>query len=81
MKKIDVFELAQEIEERSNADFEKAIQEIVDSLKGRSLTANQIIEELVAPSIGMVSTQSKVFTVELLQKVVNELSKDDSENK
>ncbi|MEH7374914.1 hypothetical protein [Neobacillus drentensis] len=77
MKSIDVVALAKEVEENNLSYFQEKIEEHINSLNEQQMNLNETLEKVVAPAIVMVSEHSRVFTVQLLQKVVDELSKND----
>ena len=76
-KGIDVWQIAKEIEEYSVPETRKEIEEFISSLNGQSFTPGEIIEKVIGPLIGKVGTANKAFTIELVQRVVDELQKDD----
>ncbi|HGO9421114.1 TPA: hypothetical protein ACLBZ1_003780 [Bacillus cereus] len=73
-KNIDVMSLAQEIE-RKNKEFNlNEIAEFIDQFNGKTMDSNEILQKIVAPLIGMRSSQERLFTIELIQKVVDEIN-------
>lgn len=77
MKQIDVWQIAKEIEEHSVPETRKEIEDFISSLNGQSMTQGEIIEKIIGPLIGIASTANKAFTIDLVQRVVDELQKDD----
>lgn len=75
--KIDVLELAKKIEKYQVPETRKEIEELISSINGQSMSAGEIIEKIVGPLVGIVSTSNRIFTIELLQNVVDELQKDE----
>ena len=76
MSKIDIWQIVSEIEKESVPNVQKQIEEHIDSINGQSMNQNEIIEKVVIPIFGISSTANKKFTVDLIERVVDELEKD-----
>lgn len=76
MSKIDVLELASEIEKVSVPETRKEIEDLVASINGKSMTPGEIVQDVISPLIGITSSANKRFTIELLQRTIDELQKD-----
>ncbi|MEM5607728.1 hypothetical protein AAHH76_12270 [Bacillus toyonensis] len=73
-KNIDVMSLAQEIERKNKEVNLNEIEEFVDQINGKTMDSNEILQKIVAPLIGIRSSQERLFTIELIQKVVDEIN-------
>lgn len=78
MTKIDVREIAKQIDEKRVPENRKQIEEFIGSIQGQTMSPGEIIQNVIGPLIGMVNSANKLFTIELVQKVVDELEKEDS---
>ena len=76
MKNIDVWKLAAEIEEVSVPQTQKEIENFINSMNGKTMSVGEIIQEVIAPLVGITNTANKKFTIELLQRTIDELQKD-----
>lgn len=76
MSKIDVWEIASEIEKVSVPEVRKELETFVNSLDGKSIPSSEIIQEVVIPLIGISSSGNKKFTLDVIQAVVDELQKE-----
>ncbi|MED1128847.1 MULTISPECIES: hypothetical protein [Bacillus subtilis group] len=76
MKNIDVNSLAQELEEQLSKDLPIEVSKIIDSQKGKAMDTKQFFNEIVVPVIGTVSAMNRRYTINLIQKVVDELNSD-----
>lgn len=76
MSKIDVWEIASEIEKVSVPEVRKELETFVNSLDGKSIPSSEIIQEVVIPLIGISSAGNKKFTLDVIQAVVDELQKE-----
>lgn len=76
MPKIDVWKLASEIEKESVPQVRQETEEHIDSLDGQSMTPSEIIEKVIIPMFGISSNANKKFTIDLIERVLDELEKD-----
>ncbi|MGN4667979.1 hypothetical protein ACTFRP_19505 [Bacillus cereus group sp. MYBK234-1] len=73
-KNIDVFALAKEIESKNKESDLIDLEELLDRINGIPMTPDDIIQKIIVPLIGMRLSQQNQFTIELLQKVVDEIN-------
>ncbi|EJS72929.1 hypothetical protein [Bacillus cereus] len=71
--KIDVIELAKEIQKETIEIQRQEVEEFINQFNGQTMDVNSIIQDIVAPLIGKVSANQTLFTVELIQRVVDQL--------
>lgn len=74
MKKIDVYKIVEEFEKEHVEETRAQIEDYIQSINGQNMQPGEIIEKVVAPLIGITNSANKVFTIELVQRVVDELS-------
>ncbi|MGG2943020.1 hypothetical protein ABEO51_07845 [Bacillus safensis] len=77
MKNIDVYALAQKIDKEINEIYRKETEQFINSVNGKAMDASEILSEIVAPLIGMSNAKNREFTIDLIQKVVDELNSED----
>ncbi|PEO53490.1 hypothetical protein [Bacillus wiedmannii] len=71
---IDVMALAKEIESKNREANLIDVEEFIERINGQSMTPGDIIQKIVAPLIGIKLSHQNQFTIELLQKVVDEIN-------
>lgn len=75
MPEIDIWKIASELEKEHVPKARKDIEEFVNSLHGQSFDSSEIIEKVIAPLIGKTSSSNKEFTINLLQRTIDELQR------
>ncbi len=76
MNKVDVWQIVSDIEEETVSKNQKEIEDFINSVSGKPYSPSEIIQEIIAPLIGITNKNNRLFTVELIERVVNELQKD-----
>lgn len=76
MNEIDVWKIATEIEKDHVPKVRKEIEEFVNSLHGQTLDISEFMEKVIIPLIGKSNASNKEFTINLLQRTIDELQKD-----
>lgn len=74
MKNIDVYALAQKIDEKIQKDHLEETKEIFNEFKNKDIHSIQNLNEILVNLIALSHAKNKEFTIELIQKVVDELN-------
>lgn len=73
---IDVYKLVEEVEKEHIPQQRERIEEFIDSVEGKTYSAGEVLTEVINPIIGIVSTYDRIFTAKLIQRVLDECSKE-----
>lgn len=76
MNKINVWQIVSEIEKETVPINQKEVADFINSVSGKSYDPSEIMQEIVAPLIGITNKNNRLFTIELVERVVTELQKD-----
>ncbi|MCM3411259.1 hypothetical protein [Metabacillus litoralis] len=80
MNNIDVMKLAEELEIAIGEKTRSEIENFIESINGQSFSTSEVISKVIGPLIGITGQANRIFTIELLQKVVDELSSSNEES-
>ena len=75
MENIDVWKLASEIHFENKERTKKEFDEFLMNIHGKTFSQEEMIEKVIAPMIDIVNANNVAFTVDVIQKVVNQLNK------
>lgn len=74
MKNIDVYALAQKIDEKIQKDHLEETKDIFNEFRNKDIHSIQNLNEILVNLIALSHAKNKEFTIELIQKVVDELN-------
>lgn len=74
-KNIDVLKIASDIEVTLRERNKKQIEELAASISSKDLDFAGILSKAIVPLIAKMADENKLFTVELVKQVVEELQK------
>ncbi|MEH6903898.1 hypothetical protein V7X04_18635 [Bacillus safensis] len=74
MKNIDVYALAQKIDEKIQKDHLEETKELFNEFKNKDIHSIQNLNEILVNLIALSHAKNKEFTIDLIQKVVDELN-------
>ncbi|MEC3737007.1 hypothetical protein P9154_12710 [Bacillus safensis] len=74
MKNIDVYALAQKIDDKIQKDHLEETKELFNEFKNKDIHSIQNLNEILVNLIALSHAKNKEFTIDLIQKVVDELN-------